>query len=298
MGFFKKLLGSESPAPAPGPDFDALREAAGKNAPGAMNALWQATYGLEKWFFVGSGSLPSEVRPFCGELNDAPHVFAFTDAARANVFGQAQGLRVQTNAGSGAVGVLEVARDEAIGLVLSLQNQGVVGIAFNVGSGAGAGGYFAPLGNVAPMFAHCTGRPLADVAATLGLDPGALLHDRFSQTGQDAHLSELLQWVYRAKTWSLLADHNDPSTPRIWKDPEGAPTLAIFTGPERLEFGARMLKHAKADGSVPVLEMPVKDSVAMIATLAAEGRLATVALNLRIPLKAESMPMLHERFGG
>jgi len=291
--FKKQNHAPQAPAPAPAsslptshrstaqPDFDALRAAASQNAPGAMDALWLATLSLEKWCFPNRREMKDGPRPFCGVVDGKPALFAFTDAARASSFAERNNL---SDGGGPGHSILEVPTRGAMELALSLRAAGVNLMIFN----DGAGGYFAPIDNLVPMYSHHFHVPLARAAAEFGLDPAPLLHDRLSQTGANEHFAELVVWAFGRPHWFLFADPKSPSTPLIWNDQTGAPTLAIFTSEDRFTTGARLMK-LDAEGPAKTLKLPVAAAVAEISTLAAAAKLATVALNLRVPLRANAM---------
>lgn len=107
----------------------------------AMDGLWRAVFGLERWIFIARGSdeAPS---PFAAELDRGPVVFAFTTAERARVGGLVNGLSEEDS-----TRLLAVPLPAAIEWVASLSAVGVSGITFDVPEA----GYYAPLENLLRM---------------------------------------------------------------------------------------------------------------------------------------------------
>lgn len=115
----------------------------------AMDGLWRAVYGLERWIFIARGS-QDDPKPYAGELSPGPMVFAFTTAERALEGGRSVGLGDEE-----ASLLLAVPMPGAIEWVASFAGSGIAGIAFDVPSA----GYYAPLTNLLPMRDHMTANP-------------------------------------------------------------------------------------------------------------------------------------------
>jgi hypothetical protein len=207
---------------------------------------------------------------------------AFTDGQRANAFGHRN--KLYTPAGSNAVGVLEMTVDAAISMALGLGRQGVFGVLFN----DGPAGYFAPITNLVPMYAQAHDMPLADAATKFNEDVATLLHDRFSATGQQDHVQELVAWMFKQPSWFVLADAADNARPRIWSSVwDATSTAAVFTDRNRLQHFAETGKHTQPGSPPPTLELSPRAAAEMFHTLATTGALRVVALNGRVPIGAE-----------
>jgi hypothetical protein len=107
----------------------------------AMDALWRAVYGLERWIFIARGT-DEAPGPYAGVLEQGPMLFAFTTGERARSAALAAGLSEDE-----ASRLLAVPLPAAIEWAASFSAVGVQGIAFDVP----AAGYFAPLTNLVPM---------------------------------------------------------------------------------------------------------------------------------------------------
>lgn len=130
-------------------DFDTLATTA--QASGSrddMQRLWAAVYALDQWHFVARGA-GQQIQPFIGVAEGRPMLMAFTDRGRAHAFAQANGLADE----SGAVSVLSIAVHGCVEMAADFARQGVFGILFNMRDQ----GFFAPLGNLVPMWNYLRG---------------------------------------------------------------------------------------------------------------------------------------------
>lgn len=269
--------------PARTPDsLDLLMAEARKGDDDAMARLWEAIYRNPNWFFVRrteSREFSTGFNPFCGVVEDQPSVFAFSDSDRASRFAMRQKL-----GDSHGFGVLEMTRDAAIASVLRLASGGVRRIIFN---DEPPSGLFAPLTNLVFMYSHILGVPLADAAAKFEQDVASLLHDRASQTGREEHIRELVAWAISQPEWWMLASGS--GEPLVWKTVEGEATTAVFTSRERMEKGGQMMKLVPEFAPVPSLQLRVDEAIKRIEELVARHGLQTVALNLRVPIRADKL---------
>lgn len=110
-------------------DFDGMVLAAqmGQNKM-AEQALWKATFALDAWYFVADQH-GDDVAPVIGALDGKPHLIAFTDETRAEVFSAS---RAQKRGGEPTPTLhMEVA--DAVAYCEDLREQNVDGVLFNNG---------------------------------------------------------------------------------------------------------------------------------------------------------------------
>ncbi len=117
----------------------------------AMDALWRAIYGLDRWIFIARGT-DDQPGPYVGELPQGPMILAFTTGERARNAALGMGLSEDE-----ASRLLAVPLPSAIEWAATFSSVGVVGIAFDLP----AAGYFAPLGNLVPMRDYMAANPPA-----------------------------------------------------------------------------------------------------------------------------------------
>ncbi|WP_378144353.1 hypothetical protein ACFJGV_12860 [Cnuibacter sp. UC19_7] len=117
----------------------------------AMDGLWRAVYGLERWIFLARGTEEAP-KPYAGELSPGPMLFAFTTPDRAREGGRSVGLSDEESSL-----LLAVPLPGAIEWAASFGQAGIAGIAFDIPSA----GYYAPLGNLLPMRDHMAANPPA-----------------------------------------------------------------------------------------------------------------------------------------
>lgn len=112
----------------------------------AMDRLWRAIYGLDRWLFLARGERENP-RPYMLDFPQGPMVLAFTTAERAQAAGRANGLSEEEVAL-----VLAVPLPGGIEWAASLPVSGVV---FDYG----VTGVSAPVGNLIPMRDWMASRP-------------------------------------------------------------------------------------------------------------------------------------------
>jgi hypothetical protein len=128
---------SEEEPPTTETDFDALVEEA-RSTPTFENQdkLWRAAFALPEWLFIARGDAPN-VQPFFGLMDNVPWIFAFTDGAHLQDFGQQQGLLDE----DGAISYISMGRADAVDYILGLEDMGLAGVQFNYGPH----GWYAPI---------------------------------------------------------------------------------------------------------------------------------------------------------
>jgi hypothetical protein len=117
----------------------------------AMDGLWRAVYGLDRWIFIARVSQDAP-QPFMVEPGDGPLLLAYTTGERAVEGGMKQGLSREE-----ASLLLAIPLPGAIEWAASFAQAGVRAIAFDLPRF----GYFAPLGNLLPMRDHIASTPPA-----------------------------------------------------------------------------------------------------------------------------------------
>lgn len=277
-------VAKEAPTPAAGPDIPALIEVARTGAPGAMQAVWRAIFALPRWHFVGRGQMP-DVQPFCGVVEGRPMLCAFTSSDRALEFAKKQGLA----SGDGGYAILEMQVEAASAYAVKLGAKGVQAVVFDDSVG---GGIYAALQNLVHMYSTLSGVPLAEAAERFELDPFDTLLERASQTGDSAHVRELIAWACRRPAWWLLADADDPSRPAAWTTAMDVRTAAAFTDPARAASAAQTMGFLDAHGQPRLLQLPPLRAAAAIAGLHAAEPIGEVTINLRLPLEGRSFDAL------
>jgi len=128
---------------------DALARAAeGGNDLETLTALWKATFGLERWWFVLRGDLENP-RPFVGVFDGQALVLAFTTGERVRDFAVAEGYAPADDSAFSITMTPDAAVDAAVGWAA----QGIHAISFD----HGVTGYSAPLANLESIRAHVRG---------------------------------------------------------------------------------------------------------------------------------------------
>ncbi|HJW33740.1 MAG TPA: hypothetical protein VJ505_10285 [Holophagaceae bacterium] len=108
----------------------------------AFRGLWAAFLGLETWIFLTTGGRDlSQASPFIGLIEDQPWALVFTDPQKAAAFAGAD-PRFRTP--EGHLLFIELPKLEALGWVMGLQREGVVGLRINQGKY----GWFTPLAHL------------------------------------------------------------------------------------------------------------------------------------------------------
>lgn len=112
-------------------EFDALAAAAKADpTPEALEPLYRATFGLERWFFAAVGIFPN-LRAFCGKVDDVGYVMAFTARDRAEHYAEVQGIVPE----GGKPPILALKIDEAIRHCVAQHRIGATGVLFDDGWG-------------------------------------------------------------------------------------------------------------------------------------------------------------------
>ncbi|HTK61451.1 MAG TPA: tetratricopeptide repeat protein [Pseudonocardia sp.] len=128
---------------------DALARAAeAGNDLETLTALWKATFGLERWWFVLRGDLENP-RPFVGVFDGQAFVLAFTTGERVRDFAVAEGYAPADDSAFSITMTPDAAVDAAVGWAA----QGIHAISFD----HGVTGYSAPLANLESIRAHVRG---------------------------------------------------------------------------------------------------------------------------------------------
>ncbi|RYZ50722.1 MAG: hypothetical protein EOP49_13420 [Sphingobacteriales bacterium] len=126
-----------------------VQQASASGSPEDLKALWKATLGLEKWYFItrNQDSLQDR-KPFIGVIENKPWVFVFTDKHKAQLFGSSDPGAGFTDT-SGSVMIIAMETSRALEYVMELQQIGVYGIRLNEGNG-----WFSPISNLPSIVAY------------------------------------------------------------------------------------------------------------------------------------------------
>ena len=113
-------------------EIDDLADAAKENPTAeGLTPLYQATFDLPRWHFVGMGTFPN-LAPFCGVVDDIGYVMAFTNPERARFYAGQQGVLALGDKPS----ILSFPVREAARLCIAQQNRRKVqGVLFDDGWG-------------------------------------------------------------------------------------------------------------------------------------------------------------------
>lgn len=116
------------------PDFDALAVVAhdGSKRLVGEREFVRAALSIEAWYMIGVAApdTPDELEPLIAQVQQAPHLVAFTDEDRAAGFARSQAAKVSK---AEAAPVLHMSPSDAVGYLQRLRELGVQGVHFNDG---------------------------------------------------------------------------------------------------------------------------------------------------------------------
>jgi hypothetical protein len=124
-------------------EIDRLAQAAQAAPPSDLvtpSALWEAVFGLERWWFPTTSAV--EPRPFLGRLPEGPALLAFTSGERARAWSLGNGAPEEQ-----ASRVLSMSPDLTVTFLEQNAGIGIEVLAVDVG----ITGFFAPVANLRPM---------------------------------------------------------------------------------------------------------------------------------------------------
>lgn len=256
--------------------FTDLSAAAATGAPQGMQALWKAVFELPEWCFLqqmGPDGQPPPGPPPIGRptplivrVDGKRWVAAFTSSDRAFEAAQHNGL-VHPQLG---IPILRISTDGAAIMLCEMDHSAIDGVLFNRNEGQQA--FFAPLGNIAPMYEWNLDRLPAKL-----FDPFVR---GVRQSNAPQAWARLNRRIAMMDQWFFIGDKERPKAPRLLTH-DGRTYVLIFTDAEHARRGGAKLGETAPD-ETPLIPAPPAGAAAFLLKMQehSQGQIKEALFNL------------------